>query len=285
MSQSHTMPVHEGTLRVPDATLHYEVRGTGPLMALIGSPMGTGPFRALADLLARDHTVLTADPRGIGRSRLDEPTSDSTPERRADDLARLLTHLDGGSAVVMGSSGGAVTALALAQTHPELVHTIVAHEPPLDELLDDREQHRENTERMIARYRNGDVVGAWRQFFTHAKLAIPDDAIEQMFRPDRHPQDIADEHYFFCHALLPTGTWEPDLARLRTIPTRIVVGIGEASAGQLCDATSTALAAGLDLQPVLFPGGHTGFVEQPHEFAERLRSVLDSAAAQHRQQG
>lgn len=75
MSQSHTTPVHEDTLRVPGATLHYEVRGTGPLMALIGSPMGTGPFRALADLLARDHTVLTADPRGIGRSRLDDPTA------------------------------------------------------------------------------------------------------------------------------------------------------------------------------------------------------------------
>lgn len=105
-----------------------------------------------------------------------------------------------------------------------------------------------------------------------------------MFGPDRHPRDIDDERYFFSHALLPTTTWEPDLARLRTIPTRIVVGIGEASAGQLCDATSTALAAGLDLQPVLFPGGHTGFIEQPHEFAERLRSVLATSATHHRQQ-
>ena len=59
---------------------------------------------------------------------------------RADDLARLLIHLDAGPAVVLGSSGGAVSALALVQAHPELVHTVIAHEPPLDELLDDREQ-------------------------------------------------------------------------------------------------------------------------------------------------
>jgi pimeloyl-ACP methyl ester carboxylesterase len=276
MSASNTATLREQTLRVPGAELYHEVRGQGPLIALVGSPMDARPFGAVAELLANDHTVLTMDPRGIHRSRLDDPASDSTPALRADDVSRLLAHLDAGPAAVVGSSGGAVTALALAQAHPEQVHTVVAHEPPLDELLDDRERRRVETERMVATYLDGDVVGAWKQFFAQAELDFPDEAIEQMFGSERDEQDLADERYFFAHALLPTTSWQPDLDRLASVATRIVVGIGEESAGQLCDATATALAAGLGLQPVWFPGGHTGFVEDPVGFAARLRVVLTS---------
>lgn len=46
----------------------------------------------VAALLAADHTVLTTDPRGTGRSQLDDPDQDSTPELRADGLSRLLAH-------------------------------------------------------------------------------------------------------------------------------------------------------------------------------------------------
>jgi pimeloyl-ACP methyl ester carboxylesterase len=78
--------------------------------------MDARPFAALADRLAVDHTVLTADPRGISRSRVSDPGHDSTPEMRADDLSRLIDSLDAGPATVMGSSGGAVTAPALGRT-------------------------------------------------------------------------------------------------------------------------------------------------------------------------
>jgi len=35
------------------------------------------------------------------------------------------------------------------------------------------------------------------------------------------------------------------------------------------------LAAALKLEPVLFPGGHGGFMENPAKFADRLREVID----------
>ena len=47
------------TLDVPGAQLHYEVRGSGPVVLLAGSPMGAAPFAPLADALAVDHTVVT----------------------------------------------------------------------------------------------------------------------------------------------------------------------------------------------------------------------------------
>src|SRR3954453_7670272 len=96
------------TLDVPGARLHYELRGTGPLVALVGSPMDATSFTPLADLLATDHPVLPTDPRGINRSTLADPSAESTPELRASDLERLLAHVDRGPAAVFGSSGGAV---------------------------------------------------------------------------------------------------------------------------------------------------------------------------------
>jgi pimeloyl-ACP methyl ester carboxylesterase len=262
------------TLRVPDAVLHYELRGEGPLIALVGAPMDARPFTELAELLATDHQVLTADPRGIFRSPLDDPEQDSTPELRADDLYRLLTHIDAGPAVVLGSSGGAVTALALAQSHPEVVHTVIAHEPPLHNLLEDAEQLHKNADEMIAAHLSGDVVGAWKLFLTQANIVLPDGVFEHMFGGEREPQVVADERRWFAHELWFTVHWNADLEALRTGPTRIVVGIGAESTGQLCDRTSTALAAALGIEPTIFPGDHLGFAGQPAAFNTALRAIL-----------
>ncbi|SFB25522.1 Pimeloyl-ACP methyl ester carboxylesterase [Amycolatopsis marina] len=273
---NHAAPaVTVESLRVADARLHYEVRGSGPLVLLTAAPMDARSFEQLADRLATEHTVLTTDPRGIHRSPVDDPDRDSTPELRADDLARLLTHLDAGPAVVLGSSGGAVSALALVQTHPELVHTVIAHEPPLDELLDEREELRARTEDIIATHLSGDVLGAWRKFLAVANIDLPEEAIEQMFGGDRDPQEVADDHFAHAHMLRATTRWQPDIGALRTASTRVVVGIGEESAGQLCDRTSRALAAALGIEPTMFPGDHVGFTSEPDAFVARMRAVLD----------
>jgi pimeloyl-ACP methyl ester carboxylesterase len=276
MNVTTVAPHTVGALEVPGALLHYEVRGTGPLVALVGAPMDAAAFAPLAELLATDHTVLTTDPRGIGRSRVDDPAADSTPELRADDLSRLIAHVDAGSATVVGSSGGAVTALALTQAHPEQVTTVVAHEPPLTELVDDREQLRRGTEAYCTAYLAGDVVGAWKSFFALADIPVPDVAVEQMFGGDRDPQVVADERFWFAHELRCSTWWRPDIAALRAASSRIVVGIGDESAEQICDRTSRALAAALGLEPTMFPGGHIGFVDDPGTFARRLRVVLAS---------
>ncbi|MBB5962463.1 alpha/beta fold hydrolase [Planomonospora venezuelensis] len=265
------------TLDVPGARLHYEVRGEGPLVVLVGAPMGAESFAPAADLLAADHTVLTTDPRGISRSPVDDPGQDSTPRLRADDLSRLLTHLGAGPAAVFGSSGGAVSALALAIAHPGQVHTVIAHEPPLCALLPDRERLDSGTEDMIAAYLSGDVLGAWARFMAQAGIVLPEGALEAMFGGERDPQQVADERRWFAHELRATVRWQPDLAALRDGPVRIVAGIGEESAGQLCDRASRALASALGIEPAFFPGGHIGFADDPGRFAVRLREVLRGA--------
>jgi pimeloyl-ACP methyl ester carboxylesterase len=263
------------TLRVPDALLHYEVRGEGPLVVLVGAPMDARSFAPLADLLAVDHTVLTTDPRGINRSAVDEPDRDSTPDERADDLALLLIHLDAGPATVFGSSGGAVSVLALAQAHPELVHTVIAHEPPLFEVLDDREELYAQTDDIIATHLSGDVTGAWKKFLAQANIVLPEGAFEQMFGGEPDPRATADNHFQNAHMLRPTVSWSPDLAALREAKIRLLIGLGEQSSGLLVERTSVALAAALGIEPTMFPGGHIGFADDPAGFAPRLRVVLE----------
>lgn len=263
------------TLEVPGASLHHEVRGAGPLLVLVGAPMGADAFAPLAEALASDHTVLTCDPRGTSRSPADQE-ADSPPGLRADDLAHLIDHLDVGPATVLGSSGGAVTALALTQSRPDLVRRVVAHEPPLTELLPDREALRSQTQRYCEVYLAGDVVGAWTAFFDQADIAVPAQVVQEMFGGQRDAQQVADERFWFAHELRPTTRWHPDLAALHASPATIVVGIGAGSRGQICDRTSRALARALGVEPVIFPGGHTGFADAPDAFAQRVREVLDA---------
>lgn len=258
------------TLDVPGARLHHEVRGAGPLVALVGSPMDADSFAPLADLLAVDHTLLTADPRGIRRSTLDDPDQDSTPELRADDLAWLLAHVDAGPAVVLGSSGGAVTALALAQSRPGLLRAVIAHEPPVHSLVDDRDELNAAEEKMTALYAAGDPVGAWVAFLASANIDMP----AEVLVAEPGTRQAADERRAFLHEMGLSSGWVPDIAALRAGSTPVVVGIGEDSAGQVCDRTSRALAAALDVEPTMFPGGHTGFAEDAAAFERPLRAVL-----------
>src|SRR5262249_20628171 len=120
----------------------------------------------------------------------------------------------------------------------------------------------------------GDHAGSWKAFLDNAGIHLPEGMFEAMFAHEPDPQAIADTHYQNTHMLRPTTHFQPDITALRTAATRIVVGIGETSAGQLCDRTSRALATALGTEPTMFPGGHIGFAEDPGGFATRLRLIL-----------
>ncbi|MER6945804.1 alpha/beta hydrolase [Nonomuraea sp. NPDC000554] len=259
------------TLDIPGGRLRYEIRGSGPLLLVVGAPMGAAAFAPLADALAADHTVLTHDPRGIAGSPLDDPEQDSTPELRADDVAALLDALGAESADVFGSSGGAVTGLALVARHPGRVRTLVAHEPPLLELLPDAAERRATVEDIVATFHREGHEAAWRKFMISSGFD-EDAAPPQQGEPSQ--QDLADSARFFAHELRGTTRYVPDVAALTAGPARVVVGIGATSGGLVTHPTSTALAELLGTPPVVFPGDHGGFLWKPVEFAEVLRKAL-----------
>jgi len=104
-----TVPAKSETLKVPGASLHYEVRGSGPVLLMIpGGPANAGDFNRIAGELASDFTVVTYDPRGLAHSTLEAPFNDDRAVQiAADDVQRLLKAVTDEPANVFGSSGGA----------------------------------------------------------------------------------------------------------------------------------------------------------------------------------
>jgi pimeloyl-ACP methyl ester carboxylesterase len=271
MDETGSMPTTH-TLRVPGAHLYYEVRGSGPALLLTGSPMPAASFAGLANALADDHTVITHDPRGIGSSTLDDPASDSLPDSRASDLAAILDAVGVDSADVFGSSGGAVTGLALATGHPRRVHTLVAHEPPVVRLLPDPDAQIAAFRRIAETFRRDGLNSAFGAFLDHVGFARPAPGAAPAEPPSA--QALADAERFMRQEMLDTVGYLPDVVALTAGLPRIVVGIGADSGHLLTYITSSALAQKLGAPPVMFPGEHTGFVDDPSGFAKVLRAVL-----------
>jgi pimeloyl-ACP methyl ester carboxylesterase len=157
------------TLEVPGAHLHYEVRGSGPVLLLIpGGAMDGGLFAGMVEPLTGDYTVVTYDPRGLSRSTLDDHPRDVEVEVQADDAHRLLSAISDEPAYVFGTSGGATTGLALVAQHPEQVRALVVHEPPLTELLPDRAAHRAVHEELHQTFRSDGPGPANQKYLAYA---------------------------------------------------------------------------------------------------------------------
>jgi len=262
-------------LDVPGASLYYETRGQGPLLLLIGSPMDSTGFAPLAEVMSGQYTVVTYDPRGIARSTRANDNEDITPEVQADDVHRLIDELGGGPVDYLGSSGGAVVGLALVTAHPNDVRTLVAHEPPvLNALPDSAEQHAQ-VQRIFQTYQAEGSQTAMQMFLAYIGIEMgAGDGPHWEPTPEQLAAMDATNRVFFGHLIRQTTSYVPDVEALHSAPTRIVIGVGATSTGQLANRTAVALAERLGIAPVEFPGDHGGFASHATEFAETLRQVL-----------
>lgn len=290
MTSSHT-------LETAEADLVYDVHGPLPTpdgrapLLMIGQPMPASGFATLAGFFP-DRTVVTYDPRGLGRSRRKDGRTDNNPTVQAGDVHALIQALGAGPVELFASSGGAVTALALVTAHPEDVITVVAHEPPLIPVLPDAEAaERARTQVRDVYEAKGWGAGmaafigmtSWPGEYTAEYFERPVADPAQFGLPDQDDGNRTDP-------LLSDRSWavtsyRPDLAALAAAATRVVIAVGQESAGLFTDRSSRALAQLLGAQPAVFPSHHAGFAGpengypgQPEAFAHRLREVLDTAS-------
>jgi pimeloyl-ACP methyl ester carboxylesterase len=282
------------SLDVPGAVLSYDVRrnesSSLPVLLLIGSPMGAAGFATLAGHFA-DRTIVTYDPRGVERSQRTDGASESTPDEHADDLHRLIAALDTGPVDIFASSGGAVNALALVARHPEQVLTLVAHEPPAAQLLPDREQAlaaSRDVHETYLRSGSGPAMAKFIALVSH-QGPIPADYADQ---PDPDPamfglpteDDGSRDDPLLGQNMISCTHYQPDFDALRAASTRIVIGAGAESEGELAHRGAIAVAERLGEMPVTFPSNHGGFLGgeygqtgDPDAFAATLRQVLTEA--------
>jgi pimeloyl-ACP methyl ester carboxylesterase len=250
--------------------------------------MTASGFGTLASRFS-DRTVVTYDPRGLGRSTRKDGRVDNSPTIQAEDVSALIQALGAGPVEMFASSGGAVTALALVAAYPEDVVTLVAHEPPLIAVLPDAEA----AERARAAVRdayeaNGSSVGmaafiamtSWSGEFSDEYFAQPvaDPAALGMATEDdgsRGDPLLSDRSWAI-------SSYRPDIDALAAAPTRVVIAVAEESQSTFTGRTSVATAELLGQQATVFPSHHGGFLGsesgyagQPEAFARKLRAVLD----------
>ncbi|MEV4438660.1 alpha/beta hydrolase [Streptomyces sp. NPDC049577] len=270
-----------GSLRVPGATLHHEVRGRGPLLLLIpGGAGGAAAFDDIAGELAAEYTVATYDPRGMSRSTLDDPGAEQRVAEHADDALRLLDLLSPGEpARVFGASSGAIAALHLLANHPERVERLVAHEPPVVEVLPDAAEHRAFLARVRETLQAQGLMPAMAVFAAglkkpgggeepKAELKLPPQAAARV------EQTMANLPYFVGRIVPAFMSHTPDTGRLAALRDRLLLACGEDSRGELPHRAAAFLAQRLGGEPRYFPGGHTGTTTHPAEFAELLHAAL-----------
>ncbi|WP_413752116.1 alpha/beta hydrolase [Streptomyces sp. R-74717] len=282
-----TTPARTGRLKVPGATLYYEVRGEGPLLLMMpGGSADAGIYDRMAARLADRWTVAAFDPRGYSRSVLDGETGDQRVEVQSEDAHRLIELLspDGGPVAVFGSSSSAVVALDLLSRHPERLDRVIAHEPPMVELLPDPEQGRKLFAAVRDSYRRGGVEAALATMTEglmgpeadrpaeggpRAAAAEPSPREAETFRRMR-----ANLPVFLEHVLCPFSGYVPDLEALGRGAEKLTIGVGQDSRTLLTAIPGARLVDRAGGRLVEFPGGHTGCTEDPDAFAARLREAL-----------
>jgi pimeloyl-ACP methyl ester carboxylesterase len=281
------------TLETAEVDIAYDVWGPLPTddgrppLFMIGQPMDASGFATLASLFP-DRTVVTYDPRGLGRSTRKDGRLDHSPTVQAEDVHAVIEALGVGPVEMFASSGGAVTALALVAAYPDDVTTLVAHEPPLIPVLPDAAA----AERARAGFRDvyeakGSGAGmaafiamtSWRGQFTDDYFAQPppDAASFGMSTEDDGSRDDP----LLSDRSRAVTSYRPDVDALAAAPTRIVIAVGEESEDTFTGRTAVATAMLLGQEATVFPSHHGGFLGgefgyggQPEAFARRLRDVL-----------
>lgn len=282
-------------LESANADIVYDVHGPLPTadgrppLFMIGQPMDASGFTTLASYFP-DRTVITYDPRGLGRSVRNDGRVDQSPTVQADDVHAVITALGAGPVEMFASSGGAVTALALVAAYPADVTTLVAHEPPLIPVLPDAEA----AERALNGVRDAYAARGWGAGMATfiAMTSWPGEFTDEYFaRPAADPAQFgmptedngARDDPLLSDRSSAVTRYHPDVDALAASPTRIVIAVGEESKGTFTGRTSEATAELLGQQATVFPshhggfiGGDSGYAGQPGAFARRLREVLDA---------
>jgi pimeloyl-ACP methyl ester carboxylesterase len=285
------------TLETAGADLVYDVRGQLPAtdgrppLFMIGQPMDASGFTALAARFP-ERTVITYDPRGLGRSTRKDGRVDHTPQTQAGDVHAVIEALGAGPVEMFASSGGAITALEVVATYPADVTTLVAHEPPLITLTPDgpaavrawagvREAYEKRG--WGAGMAGFVAMTSWKGEFTDAYFAQPEADPAAFGMPVE--DDGSREDPLLSDRSWAVSSYRPDAEAIAAAPTRVVIAVGEESEDVLTGRTAVAAAELLGQRVSVFPSHHGGFMDgefgyagKPDEFAQRLRQVLDGAS-------
>lgn len=110
-----------------DKNVYYREMGAGsPIILLHGNSVSSNMFSGIEELFLHDHKVILIDFLGHGKSdRLEQFPADFWYDQ-AMQVIELITANGYGKVSIIGTSGGALTALNVAMERGDLVHRVIA---------------------------------------------------------------------------------------------------------------------------------------------------------------
>ena len=118
------------TASVNGSTLHYVIGGHGdPIVLLHGWPETWYAWHHVMPALAKNHTVIVPDLRGLGDSS--KPTTGYDGKTVAEDIHQLVTQLGFKSIYLVGHDIGTQIAYSYAAAHPTEVEKLAVWEAPI----------------------------------------------------------------------------------------------------------------------------------------------------------
>lgn len=262
------------TVRVGDATLHYERTGDGePTLVFVHGMCGGGwVWEDQVGRLSDRFTCVTYDRRGHSRSR--PRGGDQSIATHAEDLRALIEALGLDRPVLVGSSGGGAVAVELLHRWPDLVRGAVLSEPALFSLDPAAAE-------AITAAIGGPVEDAVRRGGARAAVeaflgvVCPglwdrlDDGRRQAYR-DNGP-------LLFATLEAPGSTMTLDDVAAIAVPTCVVAGgeslpVGRSLTRLLADTLPDARYVELE------GAGHGTYVDAPEEFARTVAAFAGEVA-------
>ena len=263
--------------------LHHQVAGSGePIVFVHGSFTDGDAWRFVAPALAEDFMVVTYDRRGHSRSG-----AGLGPAARRDeeaDLVGLIQVLDLGPVHLVGSSYGGSIVLGVAARRPELVRSVVAHEPALGDLVLDpaMQDVKRSMHEVGAQLAAGDLVGGTSRFVDELILGpgwwdrLPEATREVMLA---NAWTVVD--------MLEDPAWaQLDTDALAGTGVPVLVTDGDASPGWLRQIAAAVGTLVPDVERLTYAGaGHMPHITHPADLESAVRGWVTRAPVPPRPRG
>lgn len=262
--------------RVNGISLWCETRGTSgtPVVMVHGSWVDHHSWDLVAPRFAESHTVLTYDRRGHSQS--ERPASQGSVHEDVADLAALIEHADMAPVHLVGNSFGGSICLRLATERPDLIRTLVVHEPPLSEVVADdpatvwvTQAFRALISDVVQCLNDGDMEGGARRFVDSAGSDSWDG-----LSPEVRETFIANAPTFLDESRDPE-VLTLDLGRLERVGHPTLVTTGEATApffGPIADRIADAIPTAS--RHTFIGAGHAPHDSHPDDFVTVMSSFI-----------
>jgi pimeloyl-ACP methyl ester carboxylesterase len=249
------------TLNRDGVNIYYEVHGAGPAVLLTHgysstSQMWTGQI----DTISKDHTLITWDMRGHGKSDYPEDFSAYSEELTVMDMAAILDAEGIDQAVIGGLSLGGYMSLGFHCEYPERVGALM--------IIDSGPGYKSDVGRDGW---NANCEATAKSFETEGLARLADKSPEMASSVHRSADGLAkaargmmaqqDSHVILSLPFIDK-------------PTLVLVGADDEGFIAPADYMSVKIKGA---QKVVIPeAGHASNIDQPEEFNSAVRSFLDS---------